>query len=167
MPNLDGYETSKRLKQCPETQPIPIIILTAHYQAKEKQKLMDFVEDILPKPVSKSQLVFTLKSIFASQPSSSSSATITENNLETEATLNLPELIQQLTEEMEQTIPIIQQKMITRDLKKFLQRLISLSHQSQCKILLTYAQTLQQQLDDFDLENIAVASIILVKFIKR
>ncbi|MDJ0844647.1 PAS domain S-box protein [Crocosphaera sp.] len=155
MPNLDGYETSKRLKQCPETQPIPIIILTAHYQAKEKQKLMDFVEDILPKPVSKSQLVFTLKSIFASQPSSSSSATITENNLETEATLNLPELIQQLTEEMEQTIPIIQQKMITRDLKKFLQRLISLSHQSQCKILLTYAQTLQQQLDDFDLENIA------------
>ncbi|MDJ0657873.1 MAG: PAS domain S-box protein [Crocosphaera sp.] len=160
MPNLDGWETSKKFKKDPETQQIPIIILTADYNAQEQEDLMIFVEEILPKPVSQSQLALTLKSIFVSQPVSSpiinnNEQKIIENNLEIEDILNLPELIQKIGQEMEQTVPILKQTMITRDLKKFLERIINLGHQYQCKLLLDYAKTLQQQLDNFEMENVS------------
>lgn len=38
MPNLDGYETCRRLKANPATQAIPVIFLTAMTQASEKAR---------------------------------------------------------------------------------------------------------------------------------
>ncbi|MGK7955366.1 MAG: response regulator, partial [Crocosphaera sp.] len=160
MPNLDGWETTKRLKENPETKEIFIIILTASSEPKQQEKLISFVENILPKPVSQSQLVLALKSIFVSQLppcpliSNKQNQTI-EKKLDREATLNRAELIDQLKIELEQNLPIIRQTMIIRDLKKFLQRLLKLAYQSNCKNLLDYAQILQQKLDNFEIEGIA------------
>ncbi len=36
MPKLDGYETCRRLKQNPDTRPIPVIFLTARTQQAER-----------------------------------------------------------------------------------------------------------------------------------
>ncbi len=36
MPKLDGYETCRRLKQNPDTRPIPVIFLTARTQKAER-----------------------------------------------------------------------------------------------------------------------------------
>ncbi|MEA5534113.1 PAS domain S-box protein [Crocosphaera sp. XPORK-15E] len=161
MPNLDGWEVTKLLKENPTTQNIPIIILTASCNIQESEELRPFVKNILPKPVSQSQLFLALKSILASQKSPSPMINLSElDALESslleqpgDSSLSLSELIQELTVEIEQNLPTIKQKMTVGDLEGFAQRLMSLGHQYQCTILLNYAQHLQQQLDDFNWEN--------------
>ncbi len=163
MPELDGWETTKRLKQNPETQNIFIIILTAACDTQQREELMALVDYILLKPVAQSQLVIAFQSLFPSQKFPSSIINLSDSppaqlslvEPSKTSSLNWSQLIKELDREIEHNIPIIQQKMITRDLKRFVQRLINLGHQYQCKILLDYAQTLQQQLDRFDLENIS------------
>ncbi|MEC4802939.1 MAG: response regulator [Jaaginema sp. PMC 1079.18] len=51
MPELDGLDTWKKLKQHPKTQQIPVIFLTARVQAQEKQCYQDLgIEVVLAKP---------------------------------------------------------------------------------------------------------------------
>ncbi len=38
MPKLDGYETCRRLKENPETRPIPVIFLSAKTQKREQER---------------------------------------------------------------------------------------------------------------------------------
>lgn len=57
MPNLDGYEVIKQLKENPETRNIPIIILTASMGSKDKSLIESSCQGFLLKPVSRSDLV--------------------------------------------------------------------------------------------------------------
>ncbi|MDH3629150.1 MAG: response regulator [Acidobacteriota bacterium] len=40
LPEIDGWEATRRLKADPATQPIPIIALTAHAMVSDKEKAM-------------------------------------------------------------------------------------------------------------------------------
>ncbi|MBD1821206.1 response regulator [Cyanobacteria bacterium FACHB-DQ100] len=51
MPNMDGRATLQHLKQQPETQSIPVILMTAKVQASEQHNLYDLdVAAIFTKP---------------------------------------------------------------------------------------------------------------------
>lgn len=51
MPNMDGRTTLKLLKQQPETQAIPVILMTAKVQASEQHSLRDLdVAGVFTKP---------------------------------------------------------------------------------------------------------------------
>jgi CheY-like chemotaxis protein len=58
LPVLDGWESTRRLKQQPETQRIPVLALTAHAMAGERERALSAgCEDYDTKPVDFARLV--------------------------------------------------------------------------------------------------------------
>jgi CheY-like chemotaxis protein len=66
MPVMDGWEAARRLKSTPETSDIPIIGLSAHALAGERDKaLAAGCDEFDTKPVEFERLVATLRRIRA------------------------------------------------------------------------------------------------------
>lgn len=64
MPEMDGYEVCKRLKEDPSTQHIPIVIVTAFASKDSKIKgLAVGVNEFLAKPIDKTELFLRVKNL--------------------------------------------------------------------------------------------------------
>lgn len=64
MPRLDGYETTRRLKELPETREIPILLLTAKGRETDRQKGFDAgASDYITKPFSPNKLIGRVQDI--------------------------------------------------------------------------------------------------------
>jgi len=64
MPEMDGFEVTRRLKANPETRNIPIIIVTALTETKDKLMALDAgAEDFITKPVNTTELIARIKSM--------------------------------------------------------------------------------------------------------
>ena len=64
LPVLDGWESTRRLKQQPETQDIPVLALTAHAMAGERDKaLAAGCNDYDTKPVDFARLLGKIESL--------------------------------------------------------------------------------------------------------
>jgi len=63
LPEIDGWEATRRLKADPATRGIPIVALTAHAMASDRQKAMDAgCDDYHTKPLDFETLVRSLES---------------------------------------------------------------------------------------------------------
>ena len=68
MPVVDGWEASRRLKNNPQTRDIPIIALSAHALAGEREKaLAAGCNEFDTKPIEFDRLVATLRRILANR----------------------------------------------------------------------------------------------------
>lgn len=66
LPVLDGWESTRRLKQQPATQHIPVLALTAHAMAGEREKAIAAgCEDYDTKPVDFVRLMEKIESLLA------------------------------------------------------------------------------------------------------
>jgi len=66
VPNVDGWEATRRLKGNPQTREIPIIALSAHALASEREKaLAAGCNEFDTKPIEFDRLVATLRRILA------------------------------------------------------------------------------------------------------
>jgi len=64
MPGMDGFEVSARLKEREETRLIPIVMVTALNEVKDRVKAMEVgVDDFLTKPVDKTELRARVRSL--------------------------------------------------------------------------------------------------------
>jgi len=58
LPVMDGWEAARQLKACADTQAIPVIALTAHAMAEDRQKALDAgCDDYDTKPIEIARLL--------------------------------------------------------------------------------------------------------------
>jgi CheY-like chemotaxis protein len=68
MPVVDGWEATRRLKDDPQTRDIPIIALSAHALAGEREKaLAAGCDEFDTKPIEFERLVATLRRVLAAR----------------------------------------------------------------------------------------------------
>jgi CheY-like chemotaxis protein len=69
LPELDGWEATRRIKSAPQTQSIPIIALTAHAMAGDRdQALAAGCDDYDSKPIALKRLLGKIEALLESSP---------------------------------------------------------------------------------------------------
>jgi CheY-like chemotaxis protein len=69
LPAVDGWEVTRRLKADPATQAIPIIALTAHAMAGDREKALEAgCDDYDTKPVELPRLLAKIEALLGRQP---------------------------------------------------------------------------------------------------
>ncbi|MGL5195821.1 MAG: PAS domain-containing protein, partial [Chroococcales cyanobacterium] len=162
MPELNGIEVAQFLKNNPETQFIPIVVVTASSRSSDEALVQSVCEGFLRKPLMRSQLVTLLKNILPQEEGEKAlrlCSPVTpllepEQPLDREVVAKLPELLEKLRQEEETTWPMLSQTMKRRDLRNFSDRLHGWGLEYQCQALLDYATTLQTQIATFDWERL-------------
>jgi two-component system, cell cycle response regulator DivK len=68
LPVLDGWEATRRLKAAPETRAIPVIALTAHAMAGDREKVMEAgADDYDSKPIEIDRLLGKIQSLLSKE----------------------------------------------------------------------------------------------------
>jgi len=172
MPEMDGYEATKRLKDDPTTADIPIIALTAYVTLDEKSKIETHGFDgYLSKPVNISYLISELshhlkytKKAGAEAPQATT--TKVELTLNLEEIANLPELRNRFKQEVMpvwEKAKIIMQMDIIADLAE---KMITLGNEYNIPAFIHYGEPLLESIRTFNLAYIREARkkfVVLVK----
>lgn len=62
LPGISGKEVTRRIRQIPHLQKLPVVALTAHAIEAEQQSILGSgVDDLLTKPINDDQLIKTIK----------------------------------------------------------------------------------------------------------
>jgi CheY-like chemotaxis protein len=70
LPVIDGWEATRRIKADPATQSIPVIALTAHAMADDKEKALEAgCDDFDTKPVELPRLLAKIQALISARPS--------------------------------------------------------------------------------------------------
>jgi len=156
MPDMDGTVVAQTLKQNPITCDIPIVILTASYFNQFQKEIALLCQGVLHKPVTRAQLVSSLKNILPYEESSINSEKLTEIEiLMTEEKAISFQLLEALKKEEETIWPKLHQCMIMREVRQFLQRLKELHSNYPARKLQEYIIRLETQLINYDGENLS------------
>src|SRR5436305_7522661 len=69
LPVVDGWEATRQIKAAPETKGIPVIALTAHAMAGDREKALEAgCDDYDTKPVEFSRLLAKMQALLAQRP---------------------------------------------------------------------------------------------------
>ena len=151
MPYLNGHQVARSLFESPQTNEIPIVIITATSGNPNQVDLEKICQGYLHKPVSRSQLVEVLKRIF--DRSNLDKAKKNPTEIATKG-LQFPELIVKLRREETNSWTSMCQTLKSRDLRDFITRLETWGAEHQCQTLQDYTERLRLQMENFDWGNL-------------
>ncbi|GAB4303457.1 MAG: hypothetical protein Fur0025_44750 [Oscillatoriaceae cyanobacterium] len=161
MPELNGLEVAQYLKQNPQTEHIPIVVVTASSRPEDEVAIKSLCDGFIRKPVTRSQLMQQLKELLPLDPEYHPQLTETPQPRITASKLSNPsekermgELAEKLRLEEVTNWPHLCQTMKRRDLEHFAEQLQTWGIEYQSQAILDYAQNLANQLAAFDWENL-------------
>jgi signal transduction histidine kinase/ligand-binding sensor domain-containing protein/CheY-like chemotaxis protein len=163
MPELDGYEATKRLKANPELKAIPVIAVTASSFREEEARARKACDGFIRKPFNRAELIAELRRFLKLAPTpqpepvagaqipsrSDSTATVSSAAL-----ARRPELLQKLRHEEQTVWPRLCETKAMGEIEEFAGRLESWAQAGEWPSLAHYAARLVQQVQEFDLDRL-------------
>jgi signal transduction histidine kinase/CheY-like chemotaxis protein len=164
MPNFDGLATAKYLKRQPQTNKIPIVIITTiSKDQKQEEPAISLVEGVLHKPVRREDIITQLQSLFphsVTPAAPQASRDTVQSAMEFTCIDKIEELLAKLEQEKENWL-ILKKCKKTGDIRRFAQKIEAWGEQHYCPLLLDYGKTLQTAIDRY---NIGVAYQMIDEF---
>jgi signal transduction histidine kinase/ligand-binding sensor domain-containing protein/DNA-binding NarL/FixJ family response regulator len=163
MPELDGYETTKRLKANPDLKHIPVIAVTASSFREEEARAREVCDGFIRKPFNRSELIAELKRFLKGAEAAAPEpdvATATESAKEPtgplpdEVVSRRPGLLESLRTEYTTAWARLVQTMPIGEIEEFAVKLRALAEEGRWPELHTYAGTLERQAQEFDLDRL-------------
>jgi PAS domain S-box-containing protein len=165
MPELDGYEATKRIKGQPSLKHIPVIAVTASSFREEEARARRICDGFIRKPFNRAELIAELKRFL--KRSAASERTGTTANvpapetttavaapISAEVFARRPELLARLRQEEERIWPGLCKTMAMDQVEQFASRLKALAAEGHWSSLGAYAESLDRQVQDFDVDQL-------------
>jgi CheY-like chemotaxis protein len=162
MPELDGYEATKRLKANAALKNIPVVAVTASSFREEEARARKACDGFIRKPFNRAELIAELKRFLkplAQAPSSSVLApavpqAVVPKPVSAAASARRPELLAKLREQEEQVWPKLVRALAMSKVEEFARRLKGWAEEGEWPGLAEYAATMERQAQEFDLDNL-------------
>jgi len=159
MPELDGYEATKRLKANPALKVIPVIAVTASSFREEEARARKACDGFIRKPFNRAELIAELKHFLkpaeaAATPIDAAKAATRETPVSAEALAKRPGLLVKLQEEERTIWPGVCQRMEIGEVEEFALRLKSWGEEGAFEALQKYAAALMAQVEAFDVDRL-------------
>jgi signal transduction histidine kinase/DNA-binding NarL/FixJ family response regulator len=154
MPVLDGLEAMKQIAANPDTQMIPVIVLTASGMAEEKERMMaQGFAGYLTKPIRKATLFQELVRFIAYTREEKSGADERMVAMANADLSRLPEVIAKLENRYMRLWTQVRKNLFFEDIGEFARQIGDLGEQYGLGILKTYGKGLSAHVENFDVEN--------------
>jgi len=163
MPELNGYEATARLKANAALKHIPVIAVTASSFREEEARARKVCEGFVRKPFNRADLIAELQRFLKpARPLEPTPAAANQADtlvapsapVSAEALAKRPELLARLREEQSTRWPRLCQTMAIGELEEFAARLVVVAEEGGWPDLRSFAVTLRQQAEDFDLDRL-------------
>ena len=160
MPEMDGYEATRLIKNDPETKDIPVVVLTASAMKGENRKVEDLrVNGYLQKPIARSVLLNELSRFLAhtkekdiSEPDLEDAATLSD--LDEKEKIHYRELIEILESQWIPAWEKVKETFIIGEIETFGKSVQEVATKKHVEPVKRWAEQLLSQVDGFDMENI-------------
>jgi signal transduction histidine kinase/ligand-binding sensor domain-containing protein/CheY-like chemotaxis protein len=163
MPELDGYQTTSRLKANASLKHIPVIAITASSFREEEARARKVCDGFIRKPFNRAELIAELKrflkpaQIREAEPSiggETAAVAGTDITISPESIARRPGLLAKLRDEEQRVWPGLCKRKAMDEIEQFARRLMDWADAGQWSALRAYAESLDRQVQEFDLDRL-------------
>ena len=160
MPEMDGYEATRRLKENESLRHVPVIAVTASSFREEETRARKICDGFIRKPFNRAELIAELKHFLKPARGGETPVAAAETTPETavpaapasdEALAKRPQLLSQI-HALQQTVwPELRRTLAMDEVEQFARQLKAHAESGEWPALREYAETLDRQVQEFDL----------------
>jgi CheY-like chemotaxis protein len=166
MPELNGCETTARLKANAALRHIPVIAVTASSFREEEARARRICDGFIRKPFNRSELIAELQRFLKPAPTApepapirtaATAATAAAGPLPPQVVRERPRLIEALRQEQASVWPRLRQTMDMTQIEEFARRLVDCAERGRFPELEAYAARLLREVDALDTDQLTIS----------